>query len=194
MSHHTTSAVKPKASTSVGTSSRRVRAQAQGKRPSVAIFVAVVIGLLVIYLYPYPGQSLPLRLMEAYLAVYAHAAGGVLRLFDRSIQVEGSLISGRFPLLIARNCDAASVIVLFLAALAAYPAKHLQRLVGAVAGLVSIFFFNLLRITSLYFIGIAWPDVVELVHMQVWPVTLLVLAALSFLAWVSWAERSARVP
>jgi exosortase/archaeosortase family protein len=108
--------------------------------------------------------------------------------------VDGNLISGRFSLLIVRNCDAASVLALFLAALVAYPAKGLQRLAGAVAGLVLVFFFNLARIMSVYFIGITRPDVVEFVHWQVWPPILLVMAALSFLAWVSWAERPARLP
>jgi len=187
---HTRAAIHPR----VGASKPPVQAQSQAIRPSVAIFVAIAVGLLVLYTYPYEKQSLPQRLMHAYLVVYAHAVGGFLWILDRSIRVDGNLITGRFSLLIVRNCDAASVIVLFLAALAAYPAKHLQRLIGAVAGLALIFFLNLVRITSVYFIGITWPDAAELVHWQVWPIVLLVLVAMGFLAWVSWAERPARLP
>jgi exosortase/archaeosortase family protein len=193
MSHRRArTAVHAKANASPGGGGNR-QAEDQPARPSVAIFVVLALALLVLYTYPYQATSLPRRCLDAYLAGYAHAVAAVLWIFDRSVRAEGNLISGHFSLLIVRNCDAASVLVLFLAALVAYPANYLQRLAGAVLGLALLSFFNVARIASVYFIGITWPGAVEIVHWQVWPIILLVMAALSFLAWVSWTRRPARL-
>jgi exosortase/archaeosortase family protein len=154
------------------------------------VFVVVTVALLVAYLYPYPDASLPKRLMLAYLSAYASVAGGILSLLDSTVRVDGLLITGRYPMRIVQSCDAAEALILYLALVLAYPASPARRLVGGALGLATVLAANLLRITSLYLIGVARPDLFEVAHAHVWPLVLLAVAALSFMTWTSWARNA----
>ena len=59
------------------------------------VFAAVAGVLLSIYGFPYAEGGAVARVFEAYLSAYAHVAGALLSLFDRSVSVSGTLINGR---------------------------------------------------------------------------------------------------
>jgi len=152
-------------------------------------FVAVTALLLLLYAYPYPAGGFVSTCFERYLSGYAGAAGALLKQLDPSVHVAQNLITGRFPLAIVRDCDAMEVNILFVAAVAAFPAPLWRRCAGAVVGLLLLVVANLSRIVSLYFIGVAAPDSFELVHREVWPLVLIATALVLFLVWTRW-ERS----
>jgi exosortase family protein XrtM len=155
------------------------------------VFGLLTVGLLALYHCPYPDGSPPRRLTGAYLRACARSAGTLLALVDPSVRVEGVLIQGRFPLRIVRSCDAAEPLVLLVAAIVAFPSSWRRRLAGAGLGAALLFAVNAVRIASLYLIGVAHPGLFDLAHLDVWPVMLVVVAAVIFFAWASWSQRAA---
>jgi exosortase H (IPTLxxWG-CTERM-specific) len=158
-----------------------------GRTRFAATFLLVAGSLSLLYAYAYPPGSLVERALERYLAGYARAAGALLALFDPAVHVSGSSILGRFPLRIVKDCDAMEIKILFGAAVLAFPSDWWRRALGLAAGITLLFVINLVRICSLYFIGIHAPSSFESAHREVWPLLMVALAAASFLIWVRWA-------
>jgi exosortase/archaeosortase family protein len=159
-----------------------------------ALTYAAIAGcLLAIYAFPFELFGAKQDWLHGYLAAYAHLAGGVLGLFDRTISVDGTLIHGRYPLEIVRNCDAAELNILFGSAILAFPAKvgrKLGRLAGGLAALVAA---NVLRICSLYYVGVLAPGWFHTLHEEVWPLLLMVFTVSVFLVCIRWAGPAAQV-
>jgi exosortase/archaeosortase family protein len=147
-------------------------------------FGAIAAVLLTAYYFPYDRSGIVGALFRLYLAAYAHLAGAAISLFDSSVRVHGTMITGRVSLEFAMSCDAMDVFILFAAATLASPAAWRWRLAGLGAGFVSVAAVNVLRIVSLYWIGAFAPARFEFFHMQLWPLAIVVLASAGFVVWV----------
>lgn len=151
----------------------------------VAWFIAIAGLWSFLYSFPYPKGSLADVLLTTHLAIYARVAGAVLALFDPAVHVVGQDIVGRYSLRIVKDCDAMDVTILFVSAVLAFPASWRSRLTAAAGGAVAIFAVNLLRICSLYFVGLHLPDAFELTHREIWPLLLMILTVGAFLLWAN---------
>jgi exosortase/archaeosortase family protein len=158
-----------------------------------AVIFAVVGGaLLTLYSFPYADVGVSEDWFARYLAAYARVTGFALRLFDPTVHVVGNDIVGRVSLTVAKNCDAMDVSLLFVAAILAFPARWSRRLAGIGLGVAALTLVNVVRIATLYLVDVHWPRAFDLVHAQVWPLAIVVLAALGFLAWSRWAQPAAQ--
>jgi exosortase/archaeosortase family protein len=146
--------------------------------------------LLTAYYFPYDDRGLAAALRKLYLAAYAHVAGAAISLFDSSVRVVGTHIQGRLGLEFAMSCDAMDVLLLFAAATVAYPAPWKRRALGLGAAFFSIALFNIARVVLLYLIGLHAPARFELFHMQVFPLAIVILASLGFVAWTRLSQPS----
>ena len=152
-------------------------------------FAAVAALLFAIYAFPFELFGARRDWLHGYLAAYARLAGGVLGLFERGLRVDDTFIQGRFSMQIVRNCDAADVNILFISALVAFPAPLKAKAPLLLAGLCVLVAANVLRICTLYFVGVYLPDRFKLIHEEVWPLLLVMLTAGVFLSCVWWLER-----
>jgi exosortase/archaeosortase family protein len=152
----------------------------------VARFVGIAGVLLATYYFPYDPRGLASALLRAYLASYAHLAGAVLALLDPSVHVHGADIVGRYSLTFAMNCDAMDVYILFASALLAFPAGARARALGLAAGLAALVALNVVRIVSLYFVGVYFPRAFEFCHMDAWPMVIVLATCAGFLLWTRW--------
>ena len=48
---------------------------------------------------------------------------------------------------------------------------------------------NLVRLVSLFFIGVYWPKALDVMHEDVWQAAFIVLAIVLWAIWVQWATR-----
>lgn len=151
-------------------------------------FVAIAGVLFGVYTFPYQESGISERWFTSYLSAYAHVAGCVLSLFEHDLVVHGQEIIGRTSLRIVKNCDAMEAEILFVAAVLAFPSPWRRRVLGVFAGIVAIAAVNVLRIGSLYYIGIHFPGAFEFVHLQLWPLFLVASAVAAFLLWAGWAR------
>jgi exosortase/archaeosortase family protein len=150
----------------------------------VVSFLATAGALFFVYSFPYPQGSFGQRWSDGYLRAYAHLAGWVLSVFEPHVGVSGQNIFGKYPLRIVRGCDAVDVQILLVAAVfASHVHPWTSRLVGALSGLLLVTAANVMRICSLYYVGVFLPAYFEFFHHELWPLTLVALGAGAFIAW-----------
>lgn len=124
------------------------------------------------------------------LAKHARWSGGVLKALGNDITVSGTLVmSPRFSMQIVRGCDALEPAALFLAAVIAFPVSWRKKLVGALLGVVLIEGTNVIRMVSLYYVGVYWRKYFEMMHMEVWQAGFIVISVTFWAMWALWATR-----
>ena len=112
-----------------------------------------------------------------------------LNLLGTSTRVDGTILSsGTFAVDIVAECTAVGPLVLFIGAVAAYPSSLKAKSLGVLLGLVVLSLVNLVRIISLFLIGSAYPDYLEIAHLLVWQTAIILFA---IILWLFWVERMA---
>ena len=142
------------------------------------------------YYYPHRAGSLADGLINVYLRVQTWLAGVLIGAFDDSVSVTGTVLHGRFPLQIIKDCSSLDAQALLVGAILAFPAPRSRRLLGALLGALALNVVNLFRIASLYFIGVHARPYFDTAHEEILPLVLILTASLLFFGWTSWVRRS----
>ena len=75
-------------------------------------------------------------------------------------------------------------MIILISAIIAFPAPWKHRLIGLVAGFIAIQLLNLVRIVSLFFLGL-WSQVwFEWFHLYLWQALIVLDALIVFLIWL----------
>lgn len=170
-------------------------APAQRKRVWRFLVLLLLIGggLYAVYHYPYPPGSAPERMFGMVLGTYASATGAILNLLGPEVTVHGQSVSNGFDMRVVKSCDAMEAKCLFVAAVLAFPAPWLRRVIGVVAGLAALIGMNLVRLCSLYFIGLHWPSWFDVAHEEVWQFVTIAFAAGIWVLWAVWVTPRRKV-
>jgi len=124
-----------------------------------------------------------------YTAVIARMSGFVLNIFGEKAAVTGCVVSSpRFAVTIYNGCNGLITSLIFISGVLAFPAKFSAKVIGVVGGLLTIQFINLVRIVSLFYIGVFLPQHFNDAHIFVWQ-SLVILAGISL--WIVWAHKFA---
>mgnify|MGYP003708028009 CR=1 FL=1 len=111
----------------------------------------------------------------------------MLALVGELVRIDGTVIySPQFNMSIASECTAITPTIVLAAATFAVPAPLISKLKGVILGACVLHLVNLVRIISLYYLGVMWPDMVEFVHLVLWQAVLVLLAVG---LWGFWAQR-----
>ena len=125
-----------------------------------------------------------------YLRLNARATSAILQSLGQAASTQGWRINGPgFSLEVVRGCDAIHPSFLFAAAVFAFPVSVRSRLAGACIGTAIILATNLARIVSLYYVRLHLPDAYDVMHLEVWQLTFILLAVVLWAIWVRWAIR-----
>jgi len=124
-----------------------------------------------------------------YTAVIARMSGFVLNIFGEKAAVTGCVVSSpRFAVTIYNGCNGLITSLIFISGVLAFPAKFSAKVIGVVGGLLTIQLINLVRIVSLFYIGVFLPQHFDDAHIFVWQ-SLVIIAGISL--WIVWAHRFA---
>ena len=63
----------------------------------------------------------------------------------------------------------------------------MRKLHGILAGTVLLQLLNLVRIVTLYWIGLYVPDVFDSAHLEIWPTAFIIVAIVLFIGWIEWS-------
>ena len=129
------------------------------------------------------------QVIEPFTAGIARVSGAVLDLIGQDVTMQGTVIrNSRFAVNIRNGCNGVEAMLIFLAAVLAFPASWRSRVLGLGLGIVAIQVVNLIRVVALFLTGIYFPSVFEASHTVVWQ-TLVILSGV--LLWIFWANRVA---
>jgi exosortase H (IPTLxxWG-CTERM-specific) len=159
------------------------------KRP-VFIFVGVFVLLMGIF---YAITFIPpvqKRVLPGLLELNARASAAVLNVFGEGAEaVDTTLRSRRYSVNIAHGCDAIEPIALFIAAVLAFPAPLRTKWPGLLAGVLALTALNVVRIISLFYVGIHWQSAFETMHEDVWQPAFIVFSLFFWVVWALWATK-----
>jgi len=99
---------------------------------------------------------------------------------------EGKLVvSSIFSIQIIRECTAVHPLMIFVAAVVAYPCRWRLKALGIGAGALALLLINQFRLVSLCYIGHWYPDMFETAHMLVWQSLIIFITVLLWVVWAS---------
>jgi archaeosortase B (VPXXXP-CTERM-specific) len=135
---------------------------------------------------------LPDGIVRSVVHSTAAATGFILNLFRTAVHTDGSVVaSPDFSMVIIFECTAIFTIVIFLAAVLAYPSNIKQKAIGMALGVVALYAIDLVRMVSLFFIGTHFSSrCFDVAHFFVWQPMMILIA---IVIWVFWVEKVVRV-
>ncbi|MCK9564249.1 MAG: exosortase H [Bacteroidales bacterium] len=130
------------------------------------------------------GQS---WVVKPFTGLLADIAGNLIALLGREIHTSGVIIydmNTPFAVMIEAGCNGIEATILLVAAVLAFPAPWKYRLYGLLAGFAAIQGLNLVRIVSLFFIGLWNETAFEWAHLYIWQALIMLDAIVVFLLWI----------
>lgn len=146
-------------------------------------FFLVMAGLFVLELTPV-GQA---YVVEPLTTGLAHSSAVLIELFGRDLAVNGIVMVDKltgFAVQIVAGCNGIEAMILLAAAIIAFPAPWRYRGLGLVLGLISIQLLNLVRIVSLFYLGIWHKPAFEWAHLYIWQALIMLDTLLVWLVWI----------
>jgi exosortase H (IPTLxxWG-CTERM-specific) len=129
------------------------------------------------------------HVIEPFTGGVARVSGATLDLLGQDVRMQGTIIRGRkFAVNIRNGCNGVEAMLIFLAAVLAFPAPWRARLLGLALGVVAIQAVNLVRVVALYLTGAYFPSWFDASHTIIWQTVVILF---SVLLWIVWANRLA---
>ena len=159
---------------------RDIRARNKVVLRSWLVFVAVFLGLLALFV---RWGSL---IQEQAVAWTARATAGALALLGADGRADGSLVtSSLYSVRIIFECTGVFPVMIFVAAVIAYPCGLRPKLLGLGVGVPGLLLLNEIRLVSLFYVGYWFPQVFDTLHLVVWQSLMIFFTVLLWLLWSS---------
>lgn len=129
------------------------------------------------------------HLIKTYIVGITWMAGNLINLVGGLADVNKSIIQhpiNSFAIMVANGCSGLEAVILLVAGILAFPATLHQRIIGCIAGTMTIVTLNLLRIISLYYLGQYSQTWFDWAHFYAWDALIMIDALVAFFLWVRW--------
>jgi exosortase H (IPTLxxWG-CTERM-specific) len=125
------------------------------------------------------------HVVNPYTTFVAHEARVVLNAFGEGASVVGqTLRSPRFSVVIYNGCNGLEAMLIFVCGVLAFPAPWRRKLTGVALGFLAIQIVNVVRVVSLFYIGVFKPEWFSTTHVFVWQSVIILVGVLLWLLWV----------
>ncbi|MFN3414555.1 MAG: exosortase H [Thermoanaerobaculum sp.] len=132
------------------------------------------------------------QLVEPYTAFIAQEAAVVLRLFGVEAHAAGmTLSSPRFSVAIYNGCNGLEASIVLFSGILAFPSRWRWKALGVVFGLLVIHVVNLVRVLSLFGLGMVKREWFSTFHNVIWQVVIVVLAVALLVVWAQYGKSRA---
>jgi exosortase H (IPTLxxWG-CTERM-specific) len=132
------------------------------------------------------------HVIEPFTGVIAKVSGKTLELLGQGTKMYGTVIrSPRFAVNIKNGCNGVEAMLIYFAAVLAFPAPWSSRIKGVIFGFFAIQLVNLIRVVALFLTGVYFPKLFDSSHTVIWQ-TVVILSGV--LLWILWANRFAGKP
>jgi len=126
------------------------------------------------------------RVVVPFTEVVTRGAAGLLGIFEGGVWAAGTVMrSSQFALDVRNGCNGVEAVILLAAAIFAFPATLRSRLIGVSVASIAIQLLNLVRLSSLFWLGEHYRRIFDFFHVAVWQ-SLVILAAISIFVLWSW--------
>ncbi len=158
------------------------------------LFLLRFVALLVAFYLIVASHPVNDAVIVPFTAAVARASAVILNVLGEQVTVLGTQIrSSRFAVEIENGCNGVETALLFAAAVLSFPAPWLHRLWGLLAGFAAIQVINLIRVVTLFWVGVHRPALFGTSHTVLWQSIVVLCGMLLFLVWASRETRVAAV-
>lgn len=117
----------------------------------------------------------------------ASVTGGVLAFLGMDVTVNGTLIQmSGFTFQLVPDCTPLPPVMLLTGAILAFPTSWRAKGIGIIAGAALLSVLNLVRTVSLAYIGLYFPQWLDVMHHIIWQ-SVMILAGI--IVWLFWMKR-----
>ncbi|OFV68263.1 MAG: conserved hypothetical protein, membrane [Candidatus Syntrophoarchaeum caldarius] len=156
-----------------------IKAQLKSEPGKFIISFVIVMTVLYGIFYTFRDEFLVMRVVTAILL------GSTLTLIGMDTTVSGDVITTcDLNLKIIDECTAVFSIIVYIAAIIAYPANTRSKIIGVVSGIPVLYGFNILRLVVLALVGVNFPGAFDFVHVYLWQTTFIIFVLITFLLWL----------
>ncbi|MFC1475798.1 archaeosortase/exosortase family protein [Candidatus Zixiibacteriota bacterium] len=153
--------------------------------PAIRFIVLFVISLVIMSLLFSAASAIFHEQMVSFMALTAGIVGGVLDMGGMDIDYHDRYIAARsITIEIIEECTGLYEIVIFIAAVLAYPATRREKVIGFIGGMVALYALNIIRMVLLVMVGNARPDWFDFFHIYFWQVTMILMITSVWLLWI----------
>jgi archaeosortase B (VPXXXP-CTERM-specific) len=170
-----------------GDQHRSIRAKLRSHK-TIIRFCLIFLALLVILALVFPFLSDKLNPQLTWLmAATAGITGGCLRLLGLAAGVSGRIVTlPNFSIEVVGECTGLYEMLIFLAAVIAYPAGWRKKVLGAGLGIPLLYVINIVRMVFITAVGNWSPGTFEFMHLYFWQVAMILIIVA---VWVLWIEK-----
>lgn len=97
--------------------------------------------------------------------------------------------SGGFAARIVYGCTGVLPVIMFIGCVVAYSRRWPDIVAGMVFGVPLLWMINMLRLVSLFYLGVYHPQMFALAHEVVWQGILAMTFIALWLSWICWSEK-----
>ena len=135
-------------------------------------------------LYPPFTQQFP-DLVYGMMTVTADIECWILSLFADKVVCNENLVSFKgFPVKIIVECTGIYEVLIFGAAVLAFPTLWSKRAIGLLLGFPLLYLFNVVRIIVLILVGKYWHSIFDFMHIYFWQATLILMITSVWMLWI----------
>jgi len=110
---------------------------------------------------------------------------GVVNPFAEDVRHFDSVVTlGSFNITVIDECTGVYEMLIYAAAVFAYPTQLRHKVSGLLMGLPILYAMNVLRILMLLIVGYQFPDLFDFMHLYFWQGTLVIMVSAVWLLWV----------
>jgi archaeosortase B (VPXXXP-CTERM-specific) len=167
---------------------RKVQKAKSRAHKAIIKFCIVFLGLLIILTtaFPFLRDKFDTQLTWLMVAT-ADITGFFLKLFGMMVNVDGRVVSlNNFSMEVVGECTGLYEMLIFLAAMIAYPASYKKKLIGAGLGIPLLYVINIIRMIFIAVIGNWSPETFDFMHLYFWQVAMILIIVS---VWVLWIEK-----
>jgi archaeosortase B (VPXXXP-CTERM-specific) len=170
------------------TDKRKIRKAKSKAHKAIIKFCIVFLGLLIILTTAFPFLRDKFDTQLTWLMVTtADITGFFLKLFGMTVNVDGRVVSlNNFSMEVVGECTGLYEMLIFLAAMIAFPASYKKKLIGAGLGIPLLYVINIIRMIFIAVIGNWSPKTFDFMHLYFWQVAMILIIVS---VWVLWIEK-----
>lgn len=156
----------------------------------ILIFFAVLLTLFSLEML----ETTQALLVQPWTQLLAKVSALLMVLFDSDVISYGRVIQSQsrgFGVSIEAGCNGVEAAIILIAAVLAFPAPARLKLYGIVIGCIAVQLVNVLRIISLYYLGLWNDQAFEFAHLYLWQALIMLDVLAVWLLWVRVVARRA---
>lgn len=152
-----------------------------------SIFVGIIAAYYLIFFWTTEEN---MKIFDEYINFTASLSGLILSIFETGVNTAQGTISGPgCAVTLKFGCEGTEPLVIFVAAVLAFPTKWKLKILGAVIGAAFLYILNIIRIVGLYFIQKSAAQDFEIYHVVVFPMIFIFLSIILWGIWLGWTKK-----